>query len=103
MFDLSKYGIGLGLNPNMSNPFTKAAHANIEDACSLAAKVVEANIKVLDLREWCETPGGGFWDGGLTDVKSAEQVAAWLISWYKPQVAFDRTREILEVINDKKI
>lgn len=98
MLDLSKFGIGLGENPDMTNPFVVAAKNRIEEACHLALAVVDADLKVLDLREWRKTPSpaGGFFDGGVVEVETAAQVAAWLISWHRPSVAFGRVRGILE-------
>lgn len=94
--NLSKFGIGLGENPDMNNPFVRAAAETIEEGCHLALALVAAGVTEIDLREWRNTPAGGCWDGGKTTIESAEQIAAWMIGWNRPRVAFERARKILE-------
>lgn len=100
MLNLSKFGIGLGENPNMTDPYVRAAGERIETACQLAVAVMAAGLQRLDLREFRNTPAGGFVDGAVVAVESAEQVAADLLRWHRPHVAFERVRQILEPSHD---
>lgn len=94
---MAQHGISLGENPNMSSPRVRAAAARITESAEIAESVIAAGLTTLDLREFRDTPAGGYTDGVIIHVQTAAQVAADMIRWYRPDVAFRRAREILEM------
>lgn len=67
------------------------------DALRIGQDAVRRGLTQLDLREWRRTPSGGGWDGKIIPVQTAEQVAAAILGWFRPDVAIRRAREILGV------
>lgn len=97
MLNLKYFGIGLGDNPDFSDPRIIAAQSRIDEACEIGLAAVAAGMECLDLREWRTTPGGEFLDGKIVPVKTPEQVAADLLRWFRPEVAFSRARKVLNL------
>lgn len=95
MLDLTKFGIGLGDNPDMTDRRVIAAQERIAEACEIGTASVVAGMARLDLREFRGTPAGGYVDGAVVNVESAEQVAADLLRWFRPEAAFTRAWALL--------
>ncbi len=92
---MAQYGIGLGENPDMTSPYVRASADRIAEAAEIGEAVIASALTSLDLREFCPTPAGGYTDGAVIHVLNAGQVAADMMRWHRPDVAFRRAREIL--------
>ncbi|MBK8184298.1 MAG: hypothetical protein IPK63_16025 [Candidatus Competibacteraceae bacterium] len=96
MLDLSKFGIGLGENPDMTNPFVVATKIALKKPVILPWRWLMRTLRCSICANGADTiPAGGFFDGGVVEVETAAHGSGPAFQLASPECCVGRVRGIL--------